>query len=817
MTTLETTSQEAPYSSDQRAWLTLADEACRRMAPLWPLDSFVAVNPYLGLIEQPFHMAGRYLEATVGEKLFMDRQWFAQKIERGEILDGDLERAVRQCGQSMDATVLKRQLRQDRAPAKLLPLLAVELDRPDAPPISEFVVEQISGFLGAYYDRGQSLWRLPDQGGGLYASWRQYSLIDRSAHAVGLKGAREHLLGSPKEASQAMLWALERIDLPSSQLPDYLFATLKSVGGWASWCRYLHWQDELQGRQSDDLHDLLAIRLVWDALILMGMSEAPRRQWRRKLAQWHGQHAVWNQEAADIDETLLTAAEIAFRRRVTSGLNRALPNSSEARPMRPQVQAAFCIDVRSEVFRRHLESCLPDAETIGFAGFFGVPLDYCRLGEDQARTHTPVLLNPGYRAHETGSAEIAARRHTRLGRSANWKQFKLSAASCFTFVESSGLSYIPRLIADALGWHRPSGPPDEAGLTEAERKQLHPQLVGKHGALSDDEAVDLAEGMLRGLGVTETFAPIIILAGHGSSTTNNPHRAGLDCGACAGQTGEVSARVAADLLNVPAVRLGLAGRGIHVPMDTRFVAAMHDTTTDKVSLLDVDKRGIDVSSLAPLTEALERAGELTRLERLVTLDASVDTRAAERHVTQRGRDWSQVRPEWGLAGNAAFIAAPRWRTRGFDLGGRAFLHDYDWQKDEDFRVLALIMTAPLVVANWINLQYYGSTVDNLRQGSGNKVLHNVVGGLVGVLEGNGGDLRVGLSMQSLHDGEQWRHEPLRLSAFIEAPTEAMDRIIAGHEMLKQLVDHRWLSVLQVAVDGSVRRRFGQGDWRPEQG
>ncbi|MCB0187394.1 MAG: DUF2309 family protein, partial [Caldilineaceae bacterium] len=141
------------------------------------------------------------------------------------------------------------------------------------------------------------------------------------------------------------------------------------------------------------------------------------------------------------------------------------------------------------------------------------------------------------------------------------------------------------------------------------------------------------------------------------------------------------------------------------------------------------------------------------------------------------RDWSQVRPEWGLAGCAALIVAPRERTYGRDLGGRAFLHSYDWRQDRDFTILELIMTAPMVVASWINLQYYGSTVDNQRFGSGNKVLHNVVGTL-GVLEGNGGDLRVGLPWQSVHDGENYVHEPLRLSVVIEAPLPAITDVIA---------------------------------------
>lgn len=808
------TSAHTSSRQNPKALLPLIEEICRTIAPVWPLDSFVAVNPYLGLIDRPFSAVGSYLAETTGEYLYMDRTWFAKKIVTGAIKGTDLTEAARQHKCDLDVKTIKQAAQCTPPPKKPLPLLALELNRRDAPPFLAFVIDQISGYLSAHYDRGQALWHMPAEAEkSLYSAWRQYTLIDRSSGAAGLKGVRKNLLTAPDNSEEALSWALAKIDLPEDQLADYLFATLKSIGGWASYCRYLLWQAELQGEENHDLRDLMAIRLVWDALILIEMDEPTRQRWRLKMAEWQRQRHSDATEDAPIDDILLTAAEIAFRRQLVSGL-KSDPTDAPATP--PAVQAAFCIDVRSEVFRRHLEASMPNLETIGFAGFFGVPVEYCRLDETYTRTHTPVLLKPGYRAQQMGDTAIAERQHARLSRSASWKQFKLSAASCFTFVESAGLSYVPRLLADSLGWHRSSTPPDEAGLTAEEHAQLHPALIGADGgALNEQDKIKLAEGMLRGLGLTDRFAPIVLLAGHGASTTNNPHRAGLDCGACAGQTGEVSARVAASLLNEPAVRLGLAAKGIHVPRDTRFIAVLHDTTSDQVSLLGAPTPGVDTAILTTVTHAMEQAGELTRLERLVTLDKQIDRQAAARHVIHRGRDWSQVRPEWGLAGNAAFIAAPRWRTRGLDLGGRAFLHDYDWNKDPDFGVLTLIMTAPLVVASWINLQYYGSTVDNERLGCGNKVLHNVVGGLVGVLEGNSGDLRIGLSLQSLHNGETWKHEPLRLSAFIEAPTEALDRIIQDHPMLRQLVDNHWLNLCQIDAAGMVKRRFAAGDWREE--
>ena len=255
----------------------------------------------------------------------------------------------------------------------------------------------------------------------------------------------------------------------------------------------------------------------------------------------------------------------------------------------------------------------------------------------------------------------------------------------------------------------------------------------------------------------------------------------------------------------------MASRGIGVPDDTWFLGCLHDTTTDQVRIFSADQLpATHAADLVFVREALTKASSLARAERalLLGIDKSADI---DRAVTARSRDWAQVRPEWGLAGNAAFIAAPRERTRGLDLGGRAFLHDYDWRKDADFGVLELIMTAPMVVASWINLQYYASTVNNRAFGSGNKVLHNVVGQL-GVLEGNAGDLKVGLPWQSVHDGARFVHEPLRLNVFIEAPEDALNRVIAEHEGLRQLVGNGWVHLFRLDDAGRTIRRYG-GDLR----
>jgi uncharacterized protein YbcC (UPF0753/DUF2309 family) len=283
----------------------------------------------------------------------------------------------------------------------------------------------------------------------------------------------------------------------------------------------------------------------------------------------------------------------------------------------------------------------------------------------------------------------------------------------------------------------------------------------------------------------------------------------LHCGACGGFSGDVNARLLAALLNDASVRAGLAERGIAIPDDTLFLAALHNTTTDSVTLYDADHPSpTHVKDIDDLKRWLAKAGALARAERALRLPRT----PAPDAVPRRARDWADVRPEWGLTGCHSFIAAPRWRTAGRDLAGRVFLHNYVWREDEDFSVLELIITAPVVVASWISLQYYGSTVAPEVFGAGNKLLHNVTGGM-GVIEGNGGLLRGGIPWQSIHNGERFAHDPLRMSVAIEAPREAITAVLKQHPDVRKLFDNRWLHLFALDEMGRLAWRYADnGNW-----
>jgi uncharacterized protein YbcC (UPF0753/DUF2309 family) len=476
-------------------------------------------------------------------------------------------------------------------------------------------------------------------------------------------------------------------------------------------------------------------------------------------------------------------------------------------------QMVFCIDVRSERYRRHLESSVANVETYGFAGFFGLPIEFVPMGQTDGSGQVPVLLTPQLKVYETLEhvceetlgQSLKSRASIRSWRKA-WKQFATSAVGCFSFVETTGWLSAGSLLGRTLRIGRGKNEVGRDGVAPGCQTRLTLDGLEEQG-ITLEKQIDMAQAVLTNLGIVEDFARLIVFCGHGSTTLNNPLQAGLDCGACGGHSGESNARFAAMLINQPAVQKGLAERGIRIPEGTHFLPAVHDTTTDKITFYDESdvppSRREDLETLKSGTVA---ATHLTQTERM-PLVASDSLEC----LLRRSQDWSEVRPEWGLAGNAAFVVAPRSMTESLNLGGRVFLHSYDEATDPEAAVLEGIMTAPLVVAHLINMQYYASTVDNANFGSGSKTVHNVVGGF-GVVSGNGGDLQTGLPIQSLHDGAKWVHEPIRLLGILAARRSAIDGILAKHAGLRESIVNGWLNL--IAIEGGNGYRYDhKGNWQ----
>jgi len=807
-------------NSKQEELVKTLRKACKKIAPVWPLENFVAVNPYLGFTHKKFDNVAQELAAAGAIQMTLPASFYLSKLKDGIIEERDVAQVLTKrnskTGVSKFIKSVEKYLDSEDITTTVATVadLATEATKKDW---NRFVTGRISQWAASYFDNGQAIWSAANQNESLFLAWKTEAQIDHTTELMGLKGFRKIVKSLPDSPVYATEIALEKLGLAEEHASLYLHRLLLRVGGWSAYAAKLDWDNELYGGKDGKLIEFLAVLTCWEACLIesLNLPELNHRWNKAKkiFSQINPQQGL-NQHLAQ-NLILQEAFDLATQRNILTKFKGAKSLKTE-KSGQAKVQAIFCIDVRSEVFRRNLELVESSIETLGFAGFFAFSINYVPIGHEVGEAQCPVLLKTGPTIMEQLS-DKKEHQKALTGRLLHrqieqvWKSFKSGAVTCFSFVSPLGLIYLPKIFTDSFGLTRPVPHPDKNGLSENNFEKRNISLTADHYrdetvGIALDQQIQMAKNALKAMSLADDFARLILIVGHGSSTVNNPHATGYDCGACGGHSGEANARVAAAVLNNLEVRMGLQKENIIIPVNTIFLACLHDTTTDEVIIFnEYDIPNERKEELSDLHKSLEMAGQAGRTERSLRMSSESKSNSYKMMLS-RSKDWSQTRPEWGLAGCSTFVVAPRERTKGVNLEGKSFLHSYEWKKDQGFSVLELIMTAPMVVTSWINLQYYGSTVDNKNFGSGNKTLHNVTAGL-GVLEGYSGDLRVGLPMQAIHDGEKYQHEPQRLNVIIEAPIEAMNIILEKHQSIRDLCDNGWIYLLAMDGEGKVSHRY----------
>lgn len=698
----------------------------------------------------------------------------------------------------------------------------------------------------------------------VFGTWRDAVATGAADGYLGVDGAGRFAAALPTRPDLVVTMLLDRLDVPHKQRLGYLSRTLARTPGWAA---HQAWRASISA--GDDLADVLAVRLALEVIVVEAVTAArlgrPARwpelvaladggiDWtpegdpvldgerRRHAARLLAQTAAalgWDSERLgraqrdEVEAALRTAATLppavrietwqaALERGYVDGLLRQLAErAGGAAPPRPhtvRAQVVTCIDVRSERLRRHLEDA-SDIETLGFAGFFGVP--FSLVDQDGVMTaQCPVLIEPSntVRSQRDLSSVVVSAGE--------------AAETAFDAAQRAPL--LPLVLAEASGWAMGVGAAIRTAAPRlADRLRLHRDAQAATGTLALDgtggvgfslsERVYLAEAALRAMGLVEHIAPVVVLLGHAGHVTNNPFAAGYDCGACGGNGGLVNARVAAAILNDPQVRAGLRERGIDVPDDVVVIPGVHETTRDEITLMPEVMLSDQQRSLLDTVQGdLDRAAAATTAERFARLPATRSSSDVSAHVASRAGDWAETRPEWGLVNNAALIVGPRELTRGLNLDGRTFLHSYRPEADPECAALEVILTAPLVVAQWINSGYLFATLDPDRFGAGDKVVHNPVGG-VGVQLGAHGDLRLGLPLQGVSAGTADptglpAHEPMRLTVLVAASRDDISEILDRQPSVRRLLEGRWIRLFALEQGSSTVWAWTDEGWAQESG
>lgn len=780
--------------------------AARAVPALWPLDGAIAVNPLAAFEDHRFETAIRAGARQYGARAALPLDLWRRLAKKGQPpFDAVRDAAIDRLG-GLDAAF--HSLGPDITPFDCL--MARLFDMPPPPPApapADPAAMLVARWCAAFFDRGTAVLKLPGSSRGLFAA-----VLELLAHEPSF-AARPDLLGqAPRAALPAIAWALDRLGVPPGDRMAALTARVARLPGWAG---HINWREAHAGREQTaaapaSMADLIALLLLCDLALGAPAPARPAARdaaaaTRAAIARHFGFSPTLGASALDdiaaMDDTDLGlifqhAAERAYRDDLIARIARQPNRAADAAS--PAAQLVFCIDVRSEPLRRAVEAA-GAYETFGYAGFFGLPIAL-RLPDGERRPQLPALATPQHDLELAAApgADAAARRSLAAGRAgaqanARFGELKSGLGTSFATAEAAGPLGGALMIANTLApramrrlrraWHG-----DPTHLAPA---------IAPHGTcagLPFEARLASARALFDLTGLPAAgAAPLVVLVGHAAEASNNPYRTTLDCGACGGHGGGANARTLAAILNDEAVRTSLAAEGKPIPEGTWFLAAEHNTTAETVTLFDTAAAPAShAAAIDALARDLARAAAASRAARAASPGrATDDPDTAAAH-------WADVRPEWGLTGNAAFIIGPRAMTRDADLGGRAFLHSYDWESDDSGAALAAILAAPMVVAQWINCQYLFSTVDNDRLGAGDKTLHNPVGRL-GVVLGNGGDLRTGLPRQSLfHDDGTPAHVPQRLLVVIHAPAARVEAAVAGNATVRRLFAHRW--VLPVIID-----------------
>ena len=745
--------------------LTNIDKASNVIGKTWPLYTFVASNPLSGYENASFPEAVRTAEEHLGSTVFPDAKLYRQAWEKGDINRAILVELLKENGCRESPEFYLKSIEAQKRTAELN--VNHNLDR------------IMSKWLASFMDEGLAEWEMPFKSEGFYSAWRLLVVYDSETGSTALKDI-------PKTSLETLELLLK--DQSESDYVTIFTYHLAALPGWTGYINHRtrsgsDWQQDYP----ISLMDYLAARL-WTAkkLHIPFLPETTKKPSANNNSELQ---YIW-----------LKAWEKSWQKELLRTLEKeTISTKSGLKSDLPDAQMVFCIDTRSELIRRHVES-KGNYETFGYAGFFGIAMDYESLQDGIARKSCPPIVSSAYMVSEiaqdnTDDKLYAYKRKNEISKFAAYflKRMKNMLPSAFGYVEGSGLYYGLSLIARTMmpgTTYRANGQKGSKMETICQPNiNKVSKLKGATQGIPLEEKVGIVASAFKLMGWRQ-FAPLVVFAGHGSHSANNPFSSSLDCGACAASPGRHNARMLAKLANQVEVRDALAKtHAIKIPENTVFVGAEHNTTTDDIILFDSEIPESHIGLVKTLKVNLLKAQRTATQDRLGKKGNSVTT------AQQKANNWGETRPEWGLAKNAGFIIGPRSITKNTNLDSRCFLHSYEWELDPEGKALEGIMQGPMVVTQWINNHYYFSTVDNNMYGGGSKITHNITGKF-GVVQGNGGDLKMGLPLQSLFGSDDsMYHQPLRLSVIIQAPITRVSEILARNENLKTLLDNEWIYLM----------------------
>ena len=720
-----------------------------------PLKDFIHHNTLHAFQGQEFHQALVDASRFYGYQTYLQLSEYRSLFKAGEIQEHQLFKGLEPSQiQQWRLKLFKEDIDENIVP-ELGQLRAIwksyyKID------LDSLVFPLLFRITLSYLDQGVASWNFPITEGGFLDSLRA---LERGNHVSFFKTSRAKKLIQDKSTTLETL--LNIVVGDESYIERYLFDQQFAHPGYSGMVAVLQGKPQLLIDQRDiTLGDFIFLELL---LELDALDNCFGEVWAP--ISFHAQalnpslnFTFLRDELALVKERWQEALEWTYYDHVLNGIKQVQVDEKHS----SSFQAVLCIDDRECSLRRYMELINPDAETFGTPGFFNLAFYFQPAHSEQRIKVCPAPVTPEIVVKEVLQDRVIDK-ELHFSDRVNHLLFGWILTQTYGFI--SGIKLIRAILNPsknnvAVSSNRHMYANSElqyefAGAYTSDGLQL--------GFTLDDMAIRLYD-LLMSIGLSKHFSTVVYLIGHGSSSANNTHYAGYDCGACSGRPGSVNARIMATIANRRDVREKLKERGLIIPETTQFVGVLHDTSRDEFTYYDLaNVSPTHLQIIEDHKKQFERVLEMNAAERSRRFETLSTSNLKKNHkkVKLRSLSFFEPRPELNHATNSLCVVGRRALTKGLNLDRRSFLNSYDYREDPNGIYLAGILNAVAPVCGGINLEYFFSRVDNNNLGAGTKLPHNVMG-LIGVANGIDGDLRTGLPNQMIEI-----HTPIRLLTIVE--------------------------------------------------
>jgi uncharacterized protein YbcC (UPF0753/DUF2309 family) len=669
--------------------------------------------------------------------------------------------------------------------------------------------------LGNYLDQGISLWNFPI---GNLSFLDAIRALEKNSFTSLFKTTRAKKMLHNEAISITSL--LQLLVGKSAYFEQYLFDQQFCHRGWSGLIAAIEEKpDTLLSPRKISLHDAIIVELL---LEIDNLDAAFGEQWKPLCDNYKAEpinlfEDVPNTELQEVLKIWQDAFEWSYYDEVLAGVQHlAISNqqkTTEAKKNTPSFQAMFCIDERECSLRMHIENVDKHCQTYGTPGFFSVEFYFQAMHAKFYDKLCPAPVTPAYLIKEEDV--IATRKHDHFYTSHSHglltgilSSLVLGFWAIIRLIKNLFVPTMGPAIANAFA-HM-----NQHGTLTVENKNIGDRENNLQIGFTVDEMATRVASLLNGIALTKSFAPIVYVVAHGSSSANNPHHGAHDCGACSGRPGSVNARVFASMANNPKVRIALNAYGIDIPESTQFIGALHDTAADEIEYYDVQilneqNKKLHLQNAIAFESALDLNAK-ERSRRFASIDTSQPIKKVRKAIKLRSVSLFEPRPELGHGTNTLCIVGKRDVTKGLFLDRRAFLNSYDYSTDLQGNFLTGIMKPLGPVCGGINLEYYFSRVDNHKLGAGTKLPHNVMG-LIAVSNSSDGDLRPGLPWQMIEV-----HDPLRLLIIVEHYLEIVLQTVQSTPEMYEWFINEWVHLVAIHPQTNELFYFVKGAFIPYQ-